>query len=68
MDYVSTAFLAHLDYGHCGDAAIRLTAKASELYGGALSSGEAVRLHVYCEESQIAGNFQRNQGLHQGQL
>ena len=24
MDYVSTAFLAHLAYGHCGDAATRL--------------------------------------------
>ena len=39
MDYVSTAFLAHLAYGHCGDAAMCLIARASELYGGALSSG-----------------------------
>ena len=39
MDYVSTAFLAHLAYGHCGDAAMRLIARASDLYGGALPSG-----------------------------
>ena len=37
MDYVSTTLLAHLAYGHCGDVAMRLIAKASELYGGALS-------------------------------
>ena len=41
MDYVSTAFLAHLAYGHCGDAAMHLIAKASELYGDALFSGQA---------------------------
>ena len=29
MEYVSTAFLAHLACGHCGDAAMRLIAKAS---------------------------------------
>ena len=46
MDYVFTAFLAHLAYGHCGDAAMRLIAKASELYGGALSSGQAVWVYV----------------------
>ena len=49
MDYVSTAFLAHLAYGHCGDPAMRLIAKASELYGGALSNGQAVGLRVDCE-------------------
>ena len=42
--YVSTGFLAHLAYGHCGNAAMRLIAKASELYGGALS---VVRQWVY---------------------
>ena len=68
MDYVSTAFLAHLDYGNCGDAAMRLTAKASELYGGALSFGQAVCLRVDCEGCQLAGNIKRNQGLHQGQI
>ena len=68
MDYVSTAFLAHLAYGHCGDAAIRLIAKASELYGGALSSGHALDLRVDCEGCRLAGNIKRNQGLHQGRL
>ena len=68
MDYVSTAFLAHLAYGYCGDAAMRLIAKASELYGGALSSGLAVGLRVDCEGCQLAGNIKRNQGLHQGRL
>ena len=33
MDHVSTAFLAHMAYGHCGDAAMCLISKASELYG-----------------------------------
>ena len=68
MDYVSTAFLAHLAYGHCGDAAMRLIAKASELYGGALSTGQALGLRVDCEGCQLAGNIKRNQGLHQGRL
>ena len=68
MDYVSTAYLAHLAYGHCGDAAMRLIAKASELYGGALASGQAVALRVDCEGCQLAGNIKRNQGLHPGRL
>ena len=68
MDYVSTAFLAHLAYGHCGDAAMRLIAKASELYGGALSSGQVVGLRVDCEGCRLAGNIKRNQALHQGRL
>ena len=68
MDFVSTAFVAHLDYGHCGDAVMRLIAKASELYGGALSSGQAVGLRVDCEGCQLAGNIKRNQGLHPGRI
>ena len=68
MEYVSTAFQAHLAYGHCGDAAMRLIAKASELYGGTLSSGHAVGLRVDCEGCQLAGNIKRNQGLHQGRI
>ena len=35
MDCVSIAILAHLAYGHCGDAAMRMIAKASELHCGA---------------------------------
>ena len=42
MEYVSTAFLAHLAYGHCGDAAMCFIAKSSQLYGGAFSSGQVV--------------------------
>ena len=68
MDYASTAFLAHLAYRHCGDAAMRLIARASELYLGALSSGQAVGLRVNCEGCQLAGNIKRNQGSHQGRL
>ena len=68
MDYVSTAFLAHLTYGHCGDAAMRLIAKASKLYGQALSDGQAVGLRVDFEGCQLAGNIKRNQGLYQGRL
>ena len=67
MDYVSNAVLAHLGYGHCGDAAMRLITKASELYGGALSSGQAVGLRT-CEGCQLAGNIKRNLELHQGRL
>ena len=68
MDYMSTAFLAHLAYGHCGDAAMRLIAKASDLYGGALSNGQTVGLRVDCDGCQLAGNIKRNMGLHQGRL
>ena len=31
MDYVTTAFMAHLAYGHCGDAAMQLIAQDPEL-------------------------------------
>ena len=68
MDYVSTAFLARMAYGHCGDAAVRLIAKASELYGGALSSGEAMGFRIDCEGCQLAGDIKRNSGLRQGRL
>lgn len=37
VDYVSTAFLAHMAYGRCGDAVMRLIAQASELHGDVLS-------------------------------
>ena len=47
---------------------MRLIAKASEFYGGALSNGLAVSLRVDCEGCKLAGNIKRNQGLHQGRL
>ena len=65
VDYVFTAFVAHLAYGQCGDAALRLIAKALELCGGALSSGEAEGLRIDCEGCELAGNIKRNQGLQQ---
>ena len=46
----------------CGDAVMRLIAKASELYGGALSGGQAVGLRVDCEGCQLARNIQTHQG------
>ena len=30
-------FLAHLKYGHCGDEALRMIAKAPDLYGEGLT-------------------------------
>ena len=38
MEYVTTAFMAHLAYGHCGDAAMQLIAQAPELYGDVLAN------------------------------
>ena len=68
IDYISTAFLAQLAYGHCGDAAMRLIAKASELCRGALSSRQGVGLRYACEGYQSAGSIKRNQQLHQRRL
>lgn len=68
MEYVSTSFLAHLACGHCGDTAMWLIAKASELYGDALSSGQVVGLRHDCEVCQLAGNNKRSQGLHPRRL
>ena len=58
LHYVPDGFLAHLMYGHCGDAALRMNAKAPDLYGKGLTPMGAHR----------AGHVKRNQGLHQGQL
>ena len=33
VQYVPDGFLANLMYGHCGDAALRMTARAPDLYG-----------------------------------
>ena len=37
LHYVPGGFLAHLMYGHCGDAALRMIAKAPDLYGKGLT-------------------------------
>lgn len=70
MDYVSTAFLAHLGlaYGPCGDAAMRLIAQATDLYGDVPSCESAVGLRHDCEGCYLASNIKRNQGLHQVKL
>ena len=58
MDHVSSAFLAHLAYGHCGDgAALRLIAQATGLYGDVLSRDCAVGLRHDGEGCQLAGNI-----------
>ena len=38
MEYVTAASMAHLAYGHCGDAALQLIAQAPELYGDVLAN------------------------------
>ena len=38
IEYVTTAFMAHLAYGHCDDVAMPLIAQAPELYGDALAN------------------------------
>lgn len=66
MDYVSTDFLAHLAYGHCRDAAIRLIAQAAELFGDVLSCDDVIGMHHKCEGCHFASHIKRDQGLHQG--
>ena len=68
MDYVTTAFLAHLTYGHCGDAAMQLIAQAPELYGDVLANDHVTWMRGQCEGCHLAGQVKRNQGLHKGKL
>ena len=68
MEYVTTAFLAHLAYGHCGDAAVHLVPKAPKLYGDALAHDDVIGMRGQCEGCHLAGHVKRNQGLHQGKL
>ena len=68
MEYVTTAFLAHLVYGHCGDAAMQLIAQAPELYGDVLAHDDVIGMRGKCEGCHLAGHVKRNQGLHQGKL
>ena len=37
LHYVPDGFLAHLMYGHCEDAALRMIVKAPDLYGKGLT-------------------------------
>ena len=68
VQYVPDGFLAHLMYGHCGDAASRMIARAPKLYGKGLTP-MGVDGHLReCEGCHRAGHVKRNQGLHRGQL
>ena len=68
MEYVTTAFMAHLAYGHCGDAAMQLIAQAHELYGDVLANDHVKGMRGQCEGCHLAGQVKRNEGLHQGKL
>ena len=68
MEYVTTAFMAHLAYGHCGDAVMQLIAQAPELYGNVLADDHVKGMCGQCEGCHLAGQVKRNQGLHQGKL
>ena len=68
MEYVTIAFMAHLAYGHCGDAAMQLIAQAPELYGDVLADDHVRGMRGQCEGCHLAGQVKRNQGLHQGKL
>ena len=68
IHYVPNGFLAHLMHGHCGDAALRMIAKAPDLYGKGLTHMGANGHCLECEGCYRACHVKRNQGLHQGQL
>ena len=68
LEYVTTAFFAHLAYGHCGDAAMQLIAQAPELYGDVLAHDDEIDMRGQREGCHLAGHVKRNQGLHQGKL
>ena len=62
MGYVTTAFMAHLAYGHCGDAAMQLIAQAPELYGDVLANDHVRGMRGQCKGCHLAGQVKRNQG------
>ena len=66
--YASTAFPAHLAYGHRCDAVMQLIARASELHGEVLSQGYVKGLRLECEGCHLDSKIKRNQGMHQGKL
>ena len=65
---VPNGFLAHLMYGHWGDAALRMIAKAPDLYGKGLTPMGANGHRLECDGCHYAGHVKCNQGLHQRQL
>ena len=54
-------------YGHYGDAALRMIAKAPNLYGKGLTPMGANGHRLEFEGCHRVGHVKRNQGLHQGQ-
>ena len=68
IEYVTTAFMAHLAYGCCGDAAMQLIAQAPELYGDMLANYHMKGMRGQCEGCHLVGQVKRNQGLQQGKL
>ena len=68
MEYVTTAFMAHLAYGHGGDATIQLIAQAPELYGDVLANDHVKGMRGQCEGCHLGGQVKRHQGLHHGKL
>ena len=63
MEYFTTAFMAHLAYGHYGDAAMHLIAQAPELYGDVLANDHVKGMRGKSEGCHVVG-----QGLHQGKV
>ena len=68
IHYVPDVFLAHLMYGHCGDAALRMIAMLPDLNCKGLTPIGVNGHRLECEGCHRAGHVKRNQGLHQGQL
>ena len=68
VQYVPDGILAHLMYGHCGDAALHMIAGAPDLYGKGLTPMGVDGHRLEREGCHRAGHVKRNQGLHQGQL
>ena len=66
MEYVTTAYLAHLAYGHCGEAAMKLIAQAPDLFGDVLSNDCVTGLRHQCEGFHRTHNIRHHQGLQHG--
>ena len=64
MEYVTTAFLAHLVYGHFGDAAMKLIAQAPMFFGDVVSNNCVIGLRHQCEGcyAEKAPNVSHRQG------
>ena len=62
MEYFTTAFMAHLAYGHCGDAAMQLIAQVPELYGDVLANDHVRGMRGQCEGCHLAGRGNATRG------